>query len=228
MVTALDDTTDTAASLLAAHHPVGSSTGHLAIGGSWDEKVAAAAEISPFAVELAALAEPELAGLEEWLGARAALGFRYVSVHAPVKERDGDETELIGRLAAFPAYVASVVLHPDVMEEPSAYAALGRRAVVENMDGRKAMGQTADDLAPILEALPAAGFCLDVAHVSSIDPSMGVAHELLDRFGARLREVHVSSLVEGSHAPLTEEDAERFRPVLRRCVDVPWILEAPL
>ena len=56
---------------------------------------------------------------------------------------------------------------------------------------------------------------------------MALAHELLDRFGARLRQVHVSSLVDGSHAPLTAEDVERFRPVLRRCVDVPWILEAP-
>jgi hypothetical protein len=38
----------------------------------------------------------------------------------------------------------------------------------------------------------------------------------------------VSSLVDGSHAPVTREDSERFLPVLRRCIDVPWILEAPV
>jgi sugar phosphate isomerase/epimerase len=124
--------------------------------------------------------------------------------------------------------VAGIVVHPDTIEDPGRWAALGARCVLENMDARKPLGQTADDLAPFYEALPQAGLCLDVAHVASIDPSMGIAHELLDRFGARLRHLHVSSLVDGRHAPVTPDDAERFRPVLRRCVDVPWILEAPL
>jgi hypothetical protein len=29
------------------------------------------------------------------------------------------------------------------------------------------------------------------------------------------------------HVPLTAEHEDLFRPVLERCVDVPWILEAP-
>ena len=138
------------------------------------------------------------------------------------------EAELVGRLERLPAYVASIVLHPDVIEDPAAYRGLGRRAVIENMDTRKRTGQSVSDLEPLFEALPAAGFCLDVAHVSAVDPTMELAHDLLDRFGSRLRQVHLSSLAGGSHASLTEPDAERFRPVLRRCVDVPWILEAAL
>jgi hypothetical protein len=228
MVTALDDKIHSPESLLASHHPVGASTGYLKPRGDWEPLIAHAAEVSPFAVELAALSEPELGALETWLSERAAVGFRYVSVHAPVKERSLPEADLVARLHALPGYVSSIVLHPDVIEDPALYAPLGRRAVIENMDSRKANGQSAADLKPLFDALPAAGFCLDIAHVSSVDPSLALASELLDAFGSRLRQVHLSSLVDGRHSPLTAADAERFRPALKRCVDVPWILEAPL
>jgi hypothetical protein len=56
---------------------------------------------------------------------------------------------------------------------------------------------------------------------------MKIADELLDRFRARLRHVHLSSLRESCHVALTREDEELFASVLMRCRDVPWILEAP-
>jgi hypothetical protein len=57
---------------------------------------------------------------------------------------------------------------------------------------------------------------------------MGLAADLLDAFRSRLRHVHVSSLSsELHHIPLTEEDEVLFMPLLERCLDVPWILEAP-
>jgi hypothetical protein len=228
MVTVLDAKIDSPQSLLASHHPVGASTGYLQPRGEWERLIAHAAELSPFAVELAALAEPELDGLEAWLSERAAVGFRYVSVHAPVKQRTTPESDLVARLHALPGYVSSIILHPDVIGDPALYAPLGRRAVIENMDARKTSGQTVADLASLFAQIPSAGFCLDVAHVSSVDPTLALADELLDAFGSRLRQVHLSSLVNGRHSPLTAADAERFRPALRRCVDVPWILEAPL
>ena len=46
----------------------------------------------------------------------------------------------------------------------------------------------------MFEALPRAGFCLDIAHAAAIDPSMRLAHELLDAFGPRLHQVHLSAL----------------------------------
>jgi hypothetical protein len=227
MVTTLDDRPATAAALLAGHHPLGASTGILPSRGDWPALVREAAAVSPFAAELAALDEAELPGLEAYLADRGTLPFRYLSVHAPSKNRVVPEAELVARLAALPPQVASVVVHPDTIGDVALWRALNGRCVIENMDDRKAFGQTADDLAPFFDALPTAGLCLDVAHAGSIDPSMELAEELLDRFGTRLRHVHVSSLVDGRHAPLTLEDADRFRPVLRRCVDVPWILEAP-
>ncbi len=58
---------------------------------------------------------------------------------------------------------------------------------------------------------------------------MGVAHRLLDAFGHRLRQLHVSSLRAGraSHVSLYRRDEARYARVLARCPDVPWILEAP-
>ena len=51
---------------------------------------------------------------------------------------------------------------------------------------------------------------------------MNTAHELLDRGGGRLRQVHLSSLDDdGHHVPMTEGDESLFAPVLDRCRDVP-------
>ena len=63
-------------------------------------------------------------------------------------------------------------------------------------------------------------------------PGRGAASgqgEILDRFGPRLRQVHLSSLdAQQHHVPLTEKHEAIFAPLLDRCRDVPWILEAPL
>lgn len=215
---------------VAQHHPLGASTGYMADNrGHWEALVAEAMETSSFAVELAALSESELPGLQAFLDAGPSLPFRYLSVHAPVKHRAMDEEELVARLASLPPWVDAIVVHPDVIEDPARYARLGAALVIENMDTRKAAGRTADELAPLFAALPEAGFCFDVAHAAAVDPSMDEAHRLLDRFCGRLRHLHVSSLDGGSHhEPLTDADEAAWTPVLRRCRDVPWILEAPL
>ncbi len=216
--------------LVAAHHPLGASTGIWpGARGDWPALGELACETSSFAVELAALDEAELAGLVGYLESGPDLPHRYISVHGPVKGRVLGEAALAGWLAALPDWVDAIVLHPDTLREPAAYARLGDRLVIENMDARKAAGRTVAELAPVFAALPEAGFCLDVAHVASVDPTLALGDALLDAFGARLRHLHVSSLdAEGCHVALTEEDEDRFSPLLGRCIDVPWILEAPL
>jgi sugar phosphate isomerase/epimerase len=127
-----------------------------------------------------------------------------------------------------PGWVDAIVVHPDTIAEPSSYRPLGRRLTLENMDSRKDSGQTADDLAVLYAALPDARLCLDVAHAKDVDPTLTVADELLRRFSSRLSHVHVSSLDESQrHVPLRPEDEMSFAPLLARCRDVPWILEAP-
>ena len=214
-------------STIAGHHPLGASTGVLGRGGDWGGLVREACRISTHAVELAALEAGELPALMAFLAERPRLPFRYVSVHSPVKGVEAlDDAARAAALTPLPLFVRSIVVHPDLITDPAPFRALGRRVVVENMDARKDDGRTAAELAPLMAELPDAGFCLDVAHAHTIDPSMEVAAELLDAFRGRLRQVHLSSIREESHVSLTREDEQLFAPLLARCCDVPWILEA--
>jgi hypothetical protein len=214
-------------SSLADHHPLGASTGVLGRGGDWAGLVRAACEVSTHAIELAALEADELPALLAFLADRPRLPFRHVSVHAPVKGVEGiSDAERAAAVSRLPLGVRSVVVHPDLILDPAPWRALGRRIVIENMDDRKDGGRTAAELAPLFAELPEAGFCLDIAHAHTIDPTMRVAADLLDAFRGRLRQVHLSSIRAGSHTTLTLEDEALFAPLLGRCRDVPWILEA--
>lgn len=214
---------------LSRHYPVGASTGYMAASrGDWPQLVSGALEVSSFAIELSALSEQELPSLIDFLSRQRQLPFRYISVHAPSKEMSMPEVKLTGLLDDLPRWIDAIVVHPDVIEDPRNYAALGRRLVIENMDARKDDGRDAAELAPYFEALPQAGLCFDIAHAGSIDDAMVVGGEILDTFTSRLRHVHLSSLnADSHHVPLTAEDEERFSLLLDRCRDVPWILEAP-
>ena len=155
----------------------------------------------------------------------ALAGFERVSVHAPVAMA-GDPAEVVATLAPYPF---DVVLHPDVYGSERACAQLGARAVFENMDVAKEFGRSVDDLGTVFAALPDAGFCLDVAHVWTNDPSLALGHELLDTFGDRLRQLHVSGIEpDGTHRTTTAADLARYEPLLERCGHVPWLLEAEL
>jgi hypothetical protein len=225
--TIVSGTARTGANALFAHHPTGVSTGVFDESrNAWERLVADACGVSTYAVELSALSEEELPGLVAYLASEPRLPFRYVSVHAPTKNRKLDDAVSARALGDLPLWVRSIVTHPDSLHELAPYRELGTRLVLENMDDRKSTGRVADELELVFDELPHAGFCFDVAHVHAIDPTMAAGHELLDRFRSRLRQVHLSSLCGGHHVPLTEDDEVLFADVLDRCSDVPWILEA--
>lgn len=211
---------------LADHDQVGMSTGVFASSrGSWPRLVDQATRVSTIAVALSALSGDELPGLAAYLCSEPRLPFGYVSVHAPVKGIDLNRGYSL--LLELPSRVRSIVVHPDAEIDLDSCRALGSRLTLENMGFRKDTGRVVSELEPFFAALPDAGFCLDIAHTHSIDLSMNAAHELLDRFRGRLRQVHLSSLCDGHHVPVTEGDESLFARVLDRCRDVPWILEAP-
>ena len=214
---------------IAGHLTVGASTGYMtADHGDWPALLEQAVATSTLAVELSALSEPELPSLVELLEDGQVLPFLFVSVHAPSKHRRIPELDLVQMLAGLPCWVDAVVVHPDSIGEPSLYRSLGRTLAIENMDVRKPAGQTAEQLSDLFDELPDAGLCFDVAHAKSVDPSMDEGARILDAFGDRLRHVHLSSLDSTCHhVPLTAEDESLFAPLLSRCRDVPWILEAP-
>jgi hypothetical protein len=225
VLTLLASTSD----LLTAHPTIGCSTGYMdELREDWDGLVEAAAQTSGFAIELSALSEDELTGLVDYLRTAPALPFRFVSVHGPSKDRRMSDDELVALLEQLPARVSAIVMHPDAMVDLAPYRRLGRRLCIENMDARKPIGQTAADLQRVFDALPEARLCFDIAHAAAVDPSLDVGRELLSRFSLRLSHVHLSSLDDDHHhVPLTDADQEAFAPVLKRCSDVPWILEAP-
>lgn len=197
--------------------------------GDWPTLVETSAATSTLAVELSALGEEELPRLVDFLQGEPSLPFHYVSVHAPSKNLTLSERDRVDLLATLPPRVRAIVVHPDVLEDIDAWLPLGRRLVIENMDARKASGQTADQLEGLFDALPLAGLCFDIAHAKHVDPSLDEGRVILDRFTARLRHVHLSSLdQDGHHVPLTSEDDALYARLLERCRDVPWILEAPL
>jgi hypothetical protein len=196
--------------------------------GSWSKQVAKALEVSPFAIELSALSEQELPSLSEFLRGHSDLPFRYVSVHGPSKGRHLTEKRLVQDLLAIAPYTSAIVMHPDTIENPACFRPLGHKLLLENMDSRKQQGGRRKELEVLFDELPEAGFCFDIAHAWSIDRQMSVANELLDAFGNRLCHVHLSSLSHDlHHIPLRVEDEALFSPVLERCLDVPWIYEAP-
>lgn len=221
--------TDHEESIVARHHPVGASTGYMQkLRGDWDAQIAEAWAVSSFAVELSALSERELPSLAEYLRGSRSLPFRYISIHGPSKDRQMDEEKLVTSLAQLLPLADGIVMHPDTMEDLQLYRPLGQGLLLENMDARKSWGRTRAELEEAFALVPEAGFCFDIAHAWSIDREMSVAEDLLDGFADRLRHVHLSSLsTDLHHVSLTDGDQQLFGPALRRCLDVPWIFEAP-
>lgn len=209
---------------------VGASTGYMTgARGDWPRLLAAAEALSHDVVELSALSAEELPGLRAFLDDSESLPFAHVSVHGPSKGWEGTPAELVAQLAALPSQVEGIVMHPETLGDPAPFAALGARLWLENMDTRKPDGRTPEELGRFFAALPDARLCFDVAHAWLHDPTMALAHALLDAFEDRLAEVHVSSIEpSGEHIPLRPHDAATFAPVLERCIGIPWILEAPL
>ena len=178
-------------------------------------------------LELTAVFESLLSTLVACLAADDELveGFERVSLHAPIHAPSpAGLVEVIADLQ-----FDDVIFHPDAWAGERALDRLGGRVVFENMDVAKRFGQTPDDLRRVFESHPGAGFCLDVAHVWTNDPSLRLGHELLDAFGDRLRQLHVSGIEpDGTHRTTTNADLDLYRPLLDRCAGVPWILEAVL
>ena len=178
-------------------------------------------------VELCAILPPLVTSLAEYLEGEDDLAtFTRVSLHAPVGIASPNEA--IDALLRLPLD-GDVILHPDIYGADDAAAALGPRAVFENMDVATRFGRTVDDVAAVLGRFPEAGFCLDVAHVWTNDRSLDLGHALLDAFGPRLRQLHVSGIEpDGTHRDTRPDDLALYAPLLERCCHVPHVLETVL
>lgn len=205
----------------------GFSTGAIARG-DFTRALALLAATDADAVELSALRTSELDPLIEALPTLSLARYRYASVHAPSRFSAGDESHIVAQLAGACARDLHVVVHPDAIHEPARWAALADWLCLENMDKRKPVGRTADELEPWFIALPQAGLCLDLAHARQVDGSMTEAYRIIRRFGTRVRQVHVSEVDTSSgHVQITRAAAADYELLVDLLpADAPIIIEA--
>ncbi|HMB54943.1 MAG TPA: hypothetical protein VKU40_16620 [Thermoanaerobaculia bacterium] len=210
--------------------PVGFSSGSLA-GDDAARAVAISLDLGLPAIELSALRLPSLEPLVAALGNLEAdlAHFDWVSFHAPSRFSAKDEPWVIALLEEVHGRGWPIVVHPDVLHHRTAWRRFGPGLLVENMDRRKAHGQTADDLTAVFADLPEARFCFDVGHARQVDPTMAEAERLAFTFADRLAEIHLSHVDESSrHHRLTPDLAEALGEIAPLLAPVPVILECPV
>jgi hypothetical protein len=206
---------------------IGFSTGALALG-NFRAALEMLSNKACSAVELSALRQGELAPLVEQLD-RLHLGqFQYVSFHAPSSMDPAFEDAALQLLEHVALRRWPIVVHPDAMHTRQKWTHLGDRLCIENMDKRKPIGQTANDLAEIFKDLPSASLCFDIGHARQVDPTMSEASTILLRFGGRIQQIHVSEVnTHSRHDALSLESILAFQKVSHLVpLDVPFILES--
>jgi hypothetical protein len=210
--------------------PIGFSTGALAYA---DFRLGLAmTQSSPecSAIELSALRQPELMPLLGSLDALDLSRFTYVSIHAPSQFQPDWEAEAAKRLLLELDRGWPIVVHPDVLTDMALWREFGALLCVENMDKRKPIGSTAEELARIFDQLPEAALCFDIGHARHVDPTMTEAYLILRDFGSKLRQVHVSEVnTRSKHDRLSYTTILAFQQVAHLIPEeVPLILETPV
>ncbi|HEV7919465.1 MAG TPA: hypothetical protein VGR02_01615 [Thermoanaerobaculia bacterium] len=207
--------------------PIGFSTGALAKG-DFATGLDAQRQVARIdAVELSALRDYELPGLVDAIPNLDLDPFEYVSFHAPSKLQTLDEHTVFELLLAIPDSWP-IIVHPELLHTPSLWQELGDQLCIENMDNRKTTGRTIAELHALFDAFPAATFCLDLGHARQIDPTMASAMLMLQEFGGRLRELHVSEVgPRGEHLPVGATTRQAFARIVHLVpLDCPLIIES--
>jgi len=180
-------------------------------------------------VELSALREAELGPLVAALDALDLSQFTYVSVHAPSLFPQEHESQVVDLLQTIIDRDWPVIVHPDAIHDHSLWRKLGAALCIENMDKRKPIGRSADELRRVFDLIPDASFCFDIAHARQFDSTMTEAYLLLTAFSQKLRQVHVSEVNTSSkHDVMSYSSILAFREVAHLIpVNIPLILETP-
>ncbi len=179
-------------------------------------------------VELSALRLPELRPLLEALAGLDRTTFKHVSVHAPSSFTPEEEVEVVELLRRYVRKDIPVVVHPDTIHNASLWASLRGQLAIENMDRRKPVGRTADELSVVFERLPEARLCFDIGHARQCDTTMTEAYRILKRFRDRLCRLHISEVNSASlHERLSYAAIHAFSEVADLIPEwVPAILES--
>lgn len=206
---------------------IGFSTGALALG-DFSTALSMLRGQPVNAIELSALRLEELPVLADAVPALDLSCYDHVSVHAPGRFAAVDESRIISTLRTFTGRGWPVVLHPDAAHDLSLWREMGPMLLVENMDKRKPVGRTADELGAIFAKLPEARFCFDIAHARQCDGTMTEAYRILTAFGDRIAQVHISEVnTRSGHGRISLYASHAFQKVARLVpADAPAIIES--
>ncbi|HUA60115.1 MAG TPA: hypothetical protein VML19_15250 [Verrucomicrobiae bacterium] len=206
--------------------PIGFSTGAVAKA-DFRSALGRLRELKVPIVELSALRIDELDPLVASLSELDLKEFEFISFHAPSSFSVNDEDHVVGQLQTVVERGIPIIVHPDVIATPMIWKTLGQMLLIENMDKRKPAGRTANDLKCLFEQFPDAGLCFDLGHARQVDPTMMEARLILECFGDRLKEVHISEVNTSSrHDPLSIYAISAFRSVSHLIPDsIPVVLE---
>jgi hypothetical protein len=180
------------------------------------------------AIELSALRQHELAPLVEQLDDIELERFEYIAFHAPSSMDRGYEPEALKLLEIVALRGWPIIIHPDAMYSVQDWRRFGNLLCIENMDKRKPIGRTAEELTEIFDELPDACFCFDIGHARQVDPTMSEATAILKLLHPKLRQLHVSEVnTQSKHDPLSVESLLAFQKVSHLVPrEVPIILES--
>jgi hypothetical protein len=206
--------------------PIGFSTGALALG-DFDKGLALMADRRTSVIELSALREEELPPLMSSLERLHLAGYTYVSVHAPSRLQTMKEAAVAKMLRPCIDRGWHVVLHPDAIGDHGCWRDFGRWLCIENMDKRKEAGRTAVELRRHFRELPEASMCLDLAHARQVDPTLGIAREIIREYDKKIVQLHLSELdVKSHHEPLSMAAVWAIREIAHLLPACPVILES--
>jgi hypothetical protein len=207
--------------------PIGFSTGALAFA-DFDRALSVLRTRRVPCVELSALRYREAAPLVDALRRLDLRAYNYVSFHAPSSFNAIEEAILAQLFSQGLPEQWKIILHPDTIHDFGIWREFGSRVAIENMDRRKTIGRTADELKVVFDYLPQASFCFDIGHARQCDPSMTEAYRMLVDFGARLCQLHVSEVNTASqHESLSFAAKAAFQQVAALIPDqTPLIVES--
>lgn len=207
--------------------PIGFSTGALA-GANFPQALMMLQREPVDSVELSALRYPELRPLLSALSGLDLGKYRYISFHAPSSFTSDQEVEVIDLLHRYVPQDWPIILHPDTIHNPALWRSFGAQLAIENMDRRKPIGRTVQELDFVFSLLPQARLCFDIGHARQCDTTMTEAYRILRAFSGRLCQLHLSEVNASSrHDPLSFAAILAFREVASWIPEwVPVLLES--
>jgi hypothetical protein len=182
------------------------------------------------AIELSALRLSELAPLIEAIPTLDLNRYSYVSFHAPTRFSATEEQTVVTMLHTVKDLGWPIVVHPDSIIDRKKWRPLGSALCFENMDKRKPIGRTAEELHRFLESFEESYVCFDIGHASQIDRTMSEALLIVQDFGKRIRQVHMSEVnTKSEHCQLSESSRLAYNKVVGLLDhDPPVIIESVL